>query len=280
MEKAALGGAFPRICADARGTAPSFGGSQMWFGEKTARERRLRCYGCGIVGMADTLLYLAARDPAFDTPLTHPLLALQPPTRAGYLAFADDLERRYTRVLDYLGLIGPQLSAALNAYFRDYRLPLRASWRMLPDFDRGLGGMTAMLRDDLPVVFSLPTIFLQANSMHLYRTVPFDDTARENAMLYHSVGGHFLTATAIEPSPDGHDRITASSWGRRYYVDLLEYRRHAASPAGLIACGYLALQRLPGPLRTPKITIRVGRPAAQAPAAPDAVSGAAGRAAR
>ena len=239
------------------GGALSYGGSQMWFSRESdaARERAIHGWGCGVVAACDLLLYLARRDDAAATPLNAGLVHPEEIDETAYLDYLKSFERHYSRVWEPFGIIGAGLAMAVDRYFRLFRLPYRARWRTMLDNRAAQRRIEAMLDRDLPVILSLPPIYTKRAALHLYRDERTDEEARGRALKYRAFGGHFITVTALETDGEGRGALTASSWGRRYYIDLAEYERRTDTPAGLLASGMVEITPLSGPRRPAKITV-------------------------
>ncbi len=250
-----------------RGGAASYGGSQMWFDRhsRAARERAIQGWGCGIVAACDLLLYLARQDNSHATALNASLARAPELDAAAYLEYLKAFERRFCHVWEPFGILGAGLALAIDRYFHAYGLPYRARWRAVTKSETARRRAAQMLKSDIPVILSLPPVFTRRGALHLYREHPAAEGARERALQYRAFGGHFITATALETDPMGRRILTASSWGKKYRLDMDEYERHAHTPAGLLACGLVEVTPLSGPRRPARVTVGLsGRYAPQA----------------
>lgn len=190
----------------------SFGGSQTW-----SSSRIMRKYGCGVVGMADVLLYLGLHQTSYETDLLYGMLRedgfLSYPRYERYLM---KMRRRYLSVIPGLGVPGFFLPIAMNRYFRHYRIPLKAGWCVRPG--KILPRIEEMLRQDIPVVLAIGPNFPMF-------------WGRRKVALYRRQNGEYLPATEIKAHfvvvtgmMDGYLQI--SSWGKEYYISWPEYQKY------------------------------------------------------
>ena len=193
-------------------TDRSFGGSQTW-----SSSRIMRKYGCGVVGMADVLLYLGLHQTTCETDLLYGMLQ-----EDGYLSYPRyerylmKMRRRYLSVIPGFGVPGFFLPLAMNRYFRHYRIDLRASWCILPG--KVLPRIEEMLRQDMPVVLAIGPnfpVFWGKRKVAFYR--------KENGEYLYATEtkAQFVVVTGIM---DGYLQI--SSWGKEYYISWAEYQRY------------------------------------------------------
>lgn len=190
----------------------SFGGNQAW-----SRSRVMQKYGCGVVGVADVLLYLGLHRSSCETDLLHGILRedglISYPRYERYLM---KMRKRYVPVLPFFGIPGFLLPVAFNKYFRHYRIDLRVGWcfrkaLLLPRIEQ-------MLEQDLPVLLAVGPnfpLFFRKKKLTFYR--------QENGA-YHSAvetAAHFVVVTGIV---DGYLQI--SSWGKEYYISWDEYVKY------------------------------------------------------
>lgn len=190
----------------------SFGGSQTW-----SSSRMMRKYGCGVVGLADVLLYLGLHQTSCETDLLYGMLRedgfLSYPRYERYLI---KMRRRYLSIIPGFGVPGFFLPVAMNHYFRHYRIDLRASWCLRPG--KILPRIEEMLRQDMPVILAIGPNF------------PFV-WGRQKVTLYRKDNGEYLPASEIKAHfvvvtgmMDGYLQI--SSWGKEYYLSWAEYQRY------------------------------------------------------
>lgn len=183
------------------------GGSQRWLrGELSQR------YGCGIVAAADLLLYLH-RYGEGESPFFRGIPEAPIPWEI-YDFCASRLRKRYLPLLPPFGLNAWVLAGGLNAYFREYRLPYRARWGVLPHKLWQEAG--AMLARDIPVILCIGVNFpFPKHLLPLYQ----GEEHREAC----STRAHYVTLTGLD-----REWARISSWGQVYSIrreDFDQYRR-------------------------------------------------------
>lgn len=191
-----------------RGTETISGGSQRWLKDETAQK-----YGCGVVAAADLLLYLARHREGCGGFFRD--LPQEPIPWEIYDHYAHRLQKRYFPVIPPFGLNAWLLAWGLDRYFRDYDIPLRAGWGVLPG--RLWRSVGRMLGEDIPVILCVG--------------VNFPIPRRDGTLSFHDCEGggttpvkaHYVTVTGM----DG-EWLIVSSWGRAYRIrrrELEAYRR-------------------------------------------------------
>ncbi len=217
----------PSYVKISNGAHMSYGGSQMWFSPNGADRGsgRLAGGGCGLVAMADFLLYWSRKNREQCPGLMHPLLENAEPDKERYIQYLRILDRKYLHVLPSVGVTGFQLALAMNLFFLREKLPLRASWKCFLSSPRMLGRMTELLQNDLPVIFSVgpntPWVFGK-KSIGMYRLENSGKLKKVD-----QVSRHYVMLTGIESGPEeGQTLLKISSWGRPYYLDYAEYREY------------------------------------------------------
>lgn len=185
----------------------SYGGSQMWFDNKT-----LRRYGCGLIAAADLLLYLEME----ELPHTAEKAKSANGNLSSYIAYIQRLNRRFT-VLPRLGMPGWILAFELWLYFLGKRHFYRVWWGF--SVKKRDAAIAKMLRADIPVILSIGSNFPFVWGKHkvrLYRKTE-DGVYRYEQ----STNAHYVTVT-------GMDRkwYRISSWGKEYYIDRREYAEY------------------------------------------------------
>lgn len=186
----------------------SYGGSQRLFDDPT-----MRGYGCGVIGGADLLYYLALTRPQWASPYTGRPDG-SPVSFQSYERLCSRLRRDFMPIIPHFGKTGPALAAGLNLYFSRYGIPLRARWCVSHEklFERIAG----MLQADLPVIFSVGANF--PNFFGKHRVKLYSRTADGCMRPTASTCGHFMTVTGLDD-----DFLRVSSWGREYYISRSEY---------------------------------------------------------
>ncbi|MEG2633105.1 MAG: hypothetical protein RSA97_00765 [Oscillospiraceae bacterium] len=238
----------------------SYGGSQMWFnaGEK-GRENVIAGYGCGVVAAADLILYLAKAENEYITDLTRKMAADSEIDMAEYLEYLKSIERSYGHVLNHIGMTGFSLAAALNRYFRKNELCLKAVWKnMALNSKTAICDIKQMLDRDIPVIISIPGVFVRSRALHMYRSEQTSVSAeKERAYKYASFSGHYVTVTGILENDRGDEILVISSWGKKYYMELCEYERSVKTLHGVLACGMVKVTEISNPQRPIGIKIKL-----------------------
>lgn len=173
-----------------------YGGAQEW-----CEQKYMRLYGCGIVGCANMLLQLEMSK------------SKKIVSKEDFMELVELLRRNYLLVLPRLGMNGISMMLGMNFYFYRNKLPYRARWGCLPGnlWKR----VQRMLENGIPVVISIGPNFpkLWGNyRLNLY------EKRGELYMVRSTTKAHYVTITAMDD-----DWITISSWGRKYYINKLEY---------------------------------------------------------
>ena len=190
----------------------SYGGSQTWSSSLIMRK-----YGCGVVGISDVLLYLGLHRPDCETDLHYGILR-----EDGYISYPRyeryliKMRRRYLSVIPGFGVPGFLLPAAMNKYFRHYRIDLKASWCMRSGQIQTR--IENMLARDIPIILAIgPNFpcFWGKKRLTLYRM--------ENGEFLPAVetNAHFVVVTGTVG-----DYLQISSWGKEYYIFWPEYQNY------------------------------------------------------
>lgn len=207
----------------------SYGGSQMWFDNKT-----LHGYGCGLIAAADLLLYLgeeklpcvAAQEAecACDEAANKAENACGEAagkaegeySEVAYMEYIERLRRRFT-VLPRLGMPGWLLAFQLWLYFLGKRHFCRIWWGC--SVRKRDAAIVKMLRADIPVILSIGPNFpfiWGKHKVRLYRK------AENGSYVYEqSTNAHYVTVTGID-----REWYRISSWGKEYYISRREYAEY------------------------------------------------------
>ena len=186
--------------------------------------KTMREVGCGVIAALDLLLYLdrvhlGGRCEMFASALEDGGI-----DEKEYDQLARSLSRRFFPIIPKLGINGLMLAAGLNAFFRRYGFPFRASWGI--GSSRMIEKIADMLSRDIPVILSIGPnfpLFWQKNELNFYAFTPGGEMRHAC-----SIKSHYVTVTGMDDS-----RFRISSWGREYYIDRQEYfsyiRHHSGS---------------------------------------------------
>jgi len=213
-----------------RGQTRTFGGNQMYSASKTMRE-----VGCGVIAALDLLLYLNRVHMGGQCEMFSAALEDGSIDEKEYDELARALSRRFFPIVPKLGINGLMLAGGLNAFFRRYRFPFRASWGI--GRQRLEDRIADMLSRDIPVVLSIgpnfPLIW-QKNELNFYAHTP-------NGEMKHacSIRSHYVTVTGMDET---HFRI--SSWGREYYISKQEYLSYIRHNSGSIVSNIVYIRSI------------------------------------
>lgn len=195
----------------------AYGGDQSWFPRKGLKKS-----GCGVSSGANVLLYL---------------LGKQTISKMQYVDFCKTLWQSYLPVIPYLGMNGITLMIGMNRYFKKHRMPYRAYWRISKK--KMLGRIDQMLTKGIPIILSVgpnvPKIW-EKESLTLYR--------KDSAGQYQPVNktrAHFVTITGREEM-----WLIVSSWGKRYAIDLGEWKRYVSEYSSYMVSNVLEIRKIKG----------------------------------
>ncbi len=187
----------------------SYGGNQNW-----AHSAVMRTCGCGVIAATDLLVYLYRNRKDCRTEVFFEIPASGPVSLAVYESLTQRLRRNFFPVIPPFGTSGFGIALGLNAYFRKYRVPLRARWSVwgADIWD----SVKQMLSNDLPVILAIgqnAPFFWTKHKLKLY-VRQADGWYRPSA----TVKAHYVVITGID-----HRWIRVSSWGREYYINRSEF---------------------------------------------------------
>lgn len=192
----------------------SYGGSQMWFEDKT-----LRGYGCGLIAAADLLLYLGEEKLSAAVKETDGAGDIQKKEAAEetvYAAYIQRMRKHFT-VLPRLGMPGWLLAFQLWIYFLKKGCFYKIWW----GFSRRKrdAAIAGMLRADIPVILSIGPNFPFIWGKHKVR---FYRKREDGSYVYEqSTSAHYVTVTGID-----REWYRISSWGKEYYISRREYAEY------------------------------------------------------
>ena len=193
-------------------TERSYGGSQTW-----SKSRVMRKYGCGVIGIADVLLYLGLHRADCETDLHYGILRedgdVSYPRYERYLL---KMRHRYLPVIPGVGVPGFALPAALNRYFRHYRINMKAKWCLCPG--KIWSRIKSMLAEDIPVILAVGPNFPLAWGK---KRVTFYRLENGKFIPALETKAHFVVVTGM-----ADEYLQISSWGKEYYIFWPEYRQY------------------------------------------------------
>lgn len=231
----------PKYVPVIKNSGTFYGGSQMWFPEKSwySKDYILRNYGCGTIATADMLLYLAMQNDSMQTSMTNAVLQDDKLVKYdNYENYVRQIDKHYTNTRHIIAVLGPKVAFAINSYANKYKLGLKAKWRWKLTYYDMLDVIEEMLRMDIPVILAIGP-----NSPNLWgkKGIPFykrkeiyiDDIVnsilKEKPYYYQEVkqgvNGHYVVVTGlIKDDIAGRIMLRISSWGEMYYINYEEYR--------------------------------------------------------
>ncbi len=198
------------------GITYTYGGSQILSDNANIQ----RC-GCGVVAAADLILYMG------DVLGPSPLLL------NSYNRFLKYLNKHYFPLIPRFGMNSLALTAGLNLYFRNRKLPFRAAW--LVSGEKFYSNLEKQISENLPVIMSIgPNFpyFWRKNDLNLYSKI--NDAYIKTG----SARAHFVTATGIDEK-----YIRISSWGRELYINRDEFTTYRHANSNSFLCNMLKITK-------------------------------------
>lgn len=190
--------------------AIAYGGNQSWFPYKFLKKT-----GCGVIGAADTLLHLNGKEHL---------------TEAEYMDFAKMLWRKFLPVIPGFGMNGLTLMIGINRYFQKNEMPYRARWRI--SGRKLFSRIDRMLADDIPVILAVGPNFpfvWKKEKLTFYTKI--NDEKYIPAV---KTKAHFVTVTGRDGA-----WLQISSWGKKYYIDIREYRKYVKQYSSFLVSNML-----------------------------------------
>jgi len=186
-------------------------------------DANIRKYGCGLIGLADILLYLGA-----DPGNTYP-------------DFVRLLDRAFVRVHGMLGINGLNLAHGFNSYAKLHDISFSAHWGIADeDF---LPAVRFMLKNNIPVILSVGPNMNPGEKMP---GVPVYGDIEKTRPQGARICDHYVTVTGIAEA-DGKTMLKFFSWGKEYYMDFkdyLSYRKNQPPVLGSMASNILCVRPL------------------------------------
>jgi hypothetical protein len=185
------------------------------------KDKTIQKYGCGLIGLADLLVYLGqSRDKAKTGEDCAAFAAPQQNAELAYRDFVLQLERTSARVHRVLGLNGLSMARGFNTYARKNNLSWKAHWgtaakELLPS-------VKAMLEADIPVILSIGPNLVPWNKTPGIRF--YTDPGKTGAQTPR-VLDHYVTVTAVRESGQ-QTVLKIASWGKTWYIDFNEYQSY------------------------------------------------------
>ncbi len=190
----------------------SYGGNQQ-----SADSAMIGKCGCGIIAATDTLLYLSRYHLREPVPAFRGLEERFPLSARQYYDCIAVMRRDYFPLIPHLGINGLMLMTGMEKFFRENRMPYRARWsvRRSDMWEK----MKNMLREDIPVIMSIGPNFPAVWGNR--RTCLYSPQANGELKPAAKIKAHYFTVTGMD-----ENWLTVSSWGKKYYLNRLEFERY------------------------------------------------------
>lgn len=250
---------------DAKSEKISFGGNQSWFesvsGVDKDNPEYIAAQGCGLIAMADTMLYMSRKGSSYETTLTSNVSKNNPVTFEEYRDYVVAFNNEYVKLdvaidLDiyflwwkltniYTNTNDGNMGNILNDYFESNDLDLKAKWCYVENgicaeghwFEEGTRArrIRDMLKNDIPAIISVgPGYGIKAYDIDTSSKIPAYTDANQ------SIKNHYFTITAviddkIKQKNGDYDAVMyeVSTWGQKYYVSEKEIRDYIGTHSSL-----------------------------------------------
>ncbi len=251
----------------------SYGGRQNWFDYVSGIDNGsfIKKQGCGLIAMADVLLYLSRKNDKYDTMWTHNISKSNPISFDEYKKYVLDFNSCYVQLGPAIDIdvyfmwfklvniksnkinnVDGNLGIMLNKYFKDFDIDLDANWGSVENsiyseghwFETGTRErrIRDMIKNDIPAIISVGAMFSD-DSIHCY---DLDSTPSAEGLHFIDTGktiaNHYFTVTGIiddEIKKENGDfdaiMYEISSWGEKYYVSEAEIRKHISHHSSLFS---------------------------------------------
>ncbi len=233
----------------------SYGGNQGWFkDDQFSHDDEINYGGCGLIAMADYLLYLSLADHQLAKSLPG-LVKPQQLKGATYEMFVKSLyykylkpwrnplfsPKKYQKDANFvLGIQGWQLKKGLNRYFKQSQSQRRVKFISLKNHKHKISQIIKKeLQENRPV-----PLIVGPNKSEFPKGLKF--IGRKQGMLVNSIGGkeagkviditaHWVMITKYEKDYESEiEKITISSWGKMYEVELKRFLEQSDWISGII----------------------------------------------
>ena len=196
----------------------TYGGSQLFF-KPFSDKRSQRKYdgGCGMVALGDLLLYLMEKEtrPYQVGGITYHTAFQE---KEAYMDYFNKLCRKLKWFPSRNGMSGVLMAIRFNAVMWKKHMPYRARWRLFETVREKR--IERMLRKDLPVILCIPSVLLPWQKED---RLPLYMESNGQMKQVDATRAHYVTITGLV-SHEGEGYYRISSWGRKYYISVKEYR--------------------------------------------------------
>lgn len=186
------------------------------------KETTIRHFGCGLVGLADLILYLEdnrKRNQGGEEKSS----GKSGISAKAYDSFLNLLDNTVAKVHRLTGLNGFSLSHGFNRFADRNALPFKAHWGVPQK--KLLEEVRFMLDRDIPVILSIgPDLVPWRKNKGVLFLSDRPEKHPEGAL----VSDHYVTVTGLLEM-EGKTYLRVASWGKQYYMDFSEYTRYVKS---------------------------------------------------
>ncbi len=196
----------------------TYGGSQLFFKPLPDKSSQ-RKYGggCGMIALGDLLLYLMekkAKTCQIDGMTYHTVFQ----EKVAYMDYFNRLCRKLRWLPTRNGMSGMLMAIRFNAVMWKMHIPYCARWGLFEMIREKR--IEKMLRKDIPVILCIPRVLLPWQKED---RLPLYMESKGQMKQVDATRAHYVTITGLV-SCQGKTYYRISSWGRKYYISVKEYR--------------------------------------------------------
>lgn len=206
----------------------TYGGDQGFFKTNNSNsvDRKKNQFGCGVVALTDTILYLLIQTSVkANTPtgsyVNHGLISEESLKIRNKLT-QEEYMTYYNKVYDFVGGVsgkfganGFQLAVGFNRLARKNGWKLRSRWGL--SASKLYHRIEEMLQKDVPVILCIPTMLRKKDKEKSI-------TLFQNEQKVATVNAHFVVITGIVTEHQ-ETYLQISSWGKKYFINWKEYEQ-------------------------------------------------------
>ncbi len=203
----------------------TFGGDQNFYAceNPSEIEEKKKACGCGIIALADLVLYLAGKDSRYLTEKNRNYVNREL-SEAAYREYFDFVYDFVGGIFARVGISGIRLFRRFNRMSKQNGWKLRAGWglsrkKLLPRIEE-------MLKSDIPVILCVPFMLRRKDKedkLPFYKKEYDEQTGQDTYVAVSYVSAHYVTVTEMFVERDGEVYLKVSSWGKEYYIRFSEY---------------------------------------------------------
>ena len=240
---------------DSRSQSLSYGGNQSWFKYDSGFDNSelIANQGCGLIAMADSMLYLSRKNGDYDTSWSCNVSKNNPVSYSEYRDFVISFNEDYVALdvsidLDiyffkwqigsiYTNTNDGRMGIILNNYFKNNGINLKANWCSVENSIYAEGHwfedetrkrrIKDLIKKDIPAIISVGP---GGNGINCYdldtssSIYSYKDTDKDISNHYFTVTG--IIEDKIKAANGDYDAIMykVSTWGQKYYVSEKEIK--------------------------------------------------------